>query len=65
MDSAEFEIEETSLINESSSDFGSLGALASAWREEDPLSEEQALEVFYEWLGRTRHRPGGLIRTMP
>ena len=50
MDSAEFEIEESSEIDESNSDFGSLGALAPAWREEDPISEEEALESFYEWL---------------
>lgn len=50
MDSAEFEIEESSEIDESSSDFGSLGALAPAWREGDAISEEEALETFYEWL---------------
>lgn len=50
MDSAEFEIEESSEIDESSSDFGSLGALAPAWREVDAISEEEALETFYEWL---------------
>lgn len=50
MDSAEFEIEESSEIDESSSDFGSLGALAPAWREVDAVSEEEALETFYEWL---------------
>ena len=50
MDSAEFEIEESSEIDESSSDFGSLGALAPAWREGDAISEEEALEMFYEWL---------------
>lgn len=44
MDSAEFEIEESSEIDESSSDFGSLGALAPAWREGDAISEEEALE---------------------
>ena len=38
MDSAEFEIEESSEIDESSSDFGSLGALAPAWREGDAIS---------------------------
>ena len=43
MDSAEFEIEESSEIDESSSDFGSLGALAPAWREGDAISEEEAL----------------------
>lgn len=43
MDSAEFELEETAQINEESSDFGSLGALAPAWREDDPVSEEEAL----------------------
>lgn len=35
------------------SDFGSLGALAPAWREgpeEDDLTPEAALEVFYDWL---------------
>lgn len=50
MDSAEFELEESSEIDENSSDFGSLGALAPLWREEDPKSEEEALELFYEWL---------------
>lgn len=50
MDSAEFELEETAQINEESSDFGSLGALAPAWREDDPVSEEEALETFYDWL---------------
>ena len=50
MDSAEFEIEESSEIDESSSDFGSLGALAPVWREGDAISEEEALETFYEWL---------------
>lgn len=50
MDSAEFEIEESSEIDESSSDFGSLGALVPAWREGDAISEEEALETFYEWL---------------
>lgn len=50
MDSAEFEIEESSEIDESSSDFGSLGALAPTWREGDAISEEEALETFYEWL---------------
>lgn len=50
MDSAEFEIEESSEIDESSSDFGSLGALAPAWREVDAISEEEALETFCEWL---------------
>lgn len=50
MDSAEFEIEESSEIDESSSDFGSLGALAPVWREGDAVSEEEALETFYEWL---------------
>lgn len=51
MDSAEFELEESSEIDENSSDFGSLGALAPPlWREEDPKSEEEALELFYEWL---------------
>lgn len=50
MDSAEFEIEESSEIDESSSDFGSLGALAPAWREGDAVGEEEALETFYEWL---------------
>ena len=50
MDSAEFEIEESSEIDESSSDFGSLGASAPAWREGDAISEEEALETFYEWL---------------
>ena len=50
MDSAEFEIEESSEIDESSSDFGTLGALAPVWREGDAISEEEALETFYEWL---------------
>ena len=50
MDSAEFEIEESSEIDESSSDFGSLGALAPVWREGGAISEEEALETFYEWL---------------
>ena len=50
MDSAEFEIEESSEIDESSSDFGSLGALAPVWREGDAISEEEAFETFYEWL---------------
>lgn len=50
MDSAEFELEESSEIDENSSDFGSLGALAPLWREEDPKSEEEALGLFYEWL---------------
>lgn len=50
MDSAEFEIEESSEIDESSSDFGSLGVLAPVWREGDAISEEEALETFYEWL---------------
>lgn len=50
MDSAEFELEETAQINEESSDFGSLGALAPTWREDDPVSEEEALETFYDWL---------------
>jgi superfamily II RNA helicase len=50
VDSAEFELEESSEIDENSSDFGSLGALAPLWREEDPKSEEEALELFYEWL---------------
>jgi len=50
VDSAEFEIEESSEIDESSSDFGSLGALAPAWREGAAVGEEEALETFYEWL---------------
>lgn len=50
MDSAEFELEETAQINEESSDFGSLGALAPAWREDDPISEEESMETFYDWL---------------
>lgn len=50
MDSAEFELEESAQINEENSDFGSLGALAPLWREDDPISDEEALEVFYDWL---------------
>ena len=59
MDSAEFEIEESSEIDESSSDFGSLGALAPAWREGDAISEEEALEMFYEWLAEHEIDPHG------
>lgn len=56
MDSAEFEIEESSEIDESSSDFRLIGRIGPAWREGDAISEEEALETFYEWLGRSRHR---------
>ena len=53
MHSAEFENEELAEeLAESDADFGLLGKLAPAWREEGApeLTAEEALEKFYDWL---------------